>query len=141
MPHVTLLYPFRPREEFDEALGLIGGLGVGPLDVTLLRFRHFRYSPRSFTIWLDPEPSEPWLRVQAALQARFPDCDEVASHPGGFVPHLSVGQARGPALAQELQATWRPVRFHLTELALIWRERRRPFQVALTVRLSERREI
>lgn len=44
------------------------------------------------------------MRLQAALQAAFPDCDDLSFDPergiDGFVPHLSLGQWRGTAAAE-----------------------------------------
>ena len=41
---------------------------------------------------------------QAALQAAFPECDDLSSDPRrgitSFTPHLSVGQARGGSSAR-----------------------------------------
>ncbi len=43
-----------------------------------------------------------------------------------FEPHLSVGQARGMGnmfkLLQDLQAGWRPIRFRVDSVQLIWRD-------------------
>jgi 2'-5' RNA ligase len=142
MPHVTLLYPFRPREEFEEAARAIEGAcaGIDPFRVTLAKLRRFDHGRGSFTMWLDPEPAAPWPALQAALAARFPDCDDVASHAGGFTPHLSVGQARGEdrvvALLRELQERWDPLSFEVDEVALIAREEEGPFRVERRVRLG-----
>jgi hypothetical protein len=44
------------------------------------------------------------IAVQAALQAAFPDCDDLSNDPGrgiaGFAPHMSLGQWRGTAAAE-----------------------------------------
>ena len=126
MPHVTLLYPFQPKTEFDEAAVPLAAAcaGVAPFDVTLAEFRLFRHRGGLCALWLAPEPLEPWMVLQAALGKAVPDCDDAARHPGGFVPHLNIGQAKGLAaedLRRELQAGWRPVRFQAIEVALIWR--------------------
>ncbi len=127
MPHVTLIYPFRPRDQFD---GLAGPLaeacrGVEPFEVRLAEFRHFRHGRSSFTIWLAPEPKDALVRLQAAIQAVVPDCDDLAGHAQGFTPHLSVGQARGhedmASLKEPLQAGWQPLSFVLGRISLIWR--------------------
>jgi 2'-5' RNA ligase len=132
MPHVTLLYPFRPREQFG---GLAGPLReateqIEPFEVRLAEFRHFRHGRGSHTLWLAPEPSEAMVRLQAALQSAVPDCDDVAGHKAGFTPHLSVGQVRGAeALAKlqaDLQAAWTrqgALSFVAGEVSLIWRDR------------------
>ena len=127
MPHVTLLYPFRPREMFDQAAKLLRAAGkeLEPFDVHLREFRHFRHGRASYTIWLAPEPGDALQRVQAALQAAVPDCDDVSRHEAGFTPHLSVGQVRGAAeleeLTRSLRTSWQPLAFRATHLSLIWR--------------------
>ena len=127
MPHVTLLYPFRPRDVFDEVTEVLsaGVAGVEPFDVHLREFRHFRHGRTSYTIWLAPEPVDAIRRLQAALQAAVPDCNDVSQHATGFTPHLSVGQACGAAeleeLTRSLQESWQPLTFKATQVSLIWR--------------------
>jgi len=141
MPHVTLLYPFRPREEFglagkaiEEACG-----AAAPFEVRLARFRWFVHGRTSATIWLAPEPAAPLLALQSALEARFPDCDEVRLHPEGFTPHLSVGQAPGERdaerLARALETGWGPLAFEISSVAMIAREEEGPFEVVRLVPL------
>ena len=81
-------------------------------------------------------PSSP---LQGILQAVFPAYDEQSRFPTGFTPHLSVGQAsspRGRQLLETLQASWQPVQFTLTAIALIWREADGPFEVAHAIPLG-----
>jgi 2'-5' RNA ligase len=143
MPHVTLLYPFWPRTTFDRAEPALRA-ACAPLArfrATLADFRHFAHGRDRFTLWLAPEPGEPFARLQAALQAKFPDCDEVSRHGSGFVPHLSVGQATGPAELEarlrEVRTGWRPITFEVASIALLFREREGPFAVDRTLPLGE----
>lgn len=135
MPHVTLLYPFRPQEAFEEAAGLMAGMGIGAFDVSLGTFRFFRHYEWSHTVWLDPEPATPWKRLHASLLERFPDCQDASRYETGFTPHLSVGQSRTPDLAGVLQAGWGPLAWRVSEVALIARRDREPFEVVRTVGL------
>jgi 2'-5' RNA ligase len=127
MPHVTLVYPFRPREEFE---GLTGRLRaacarIEPFGVRLEEFRHFEHGRGSYTLWLAPEPPDRLVQLQALLLPVVPDCDDTARHPDGFTPHLSVGQVRGPQalarLMRELQGSWQPLSFEVRQVSLIWR--------------------
>jgi 2'-5' RNA ligase len=142
MPHVTLLYPFRPREAFEEAERRIreACAGIAPFETTLAEFRSFAHGPTSHTMWLHPDPPEPWLRLYGALQAAFPDCDDVAKYDGGFTPHFSVGQARLPADLQErlglIRADWHPLAFEVRELSLLVRDGEEPFRVDRAIPLS-----
>ena len=127
MPHVTLLYPFRPREEFDALAPPLAEAcrRVGPFEIELGELRHFAHGRRSFTIWLSPEPADAVRRLQRALQAVVPDCDDTRGYRGGFTPHLSVGQARDHKQAAltvaALQREWAPLQFRASEVQLIWR--------------------
>lgn len=142
MPHVTLIYPFRPRESFDEAEPQVRGAvaGVSPFDVTLAEFRHFQHNPESHTMWLHPDPPEPFVRLHAALVAAFPDCDDSAKYDTGFTPHLSVGQARLPRDLEErlriARTGWASDSFEVRELAMLAREGEGPFEVVKTVPLG-----
>lgn len=141
MPHLNLLYPFRPAEQFEEAARRLAGVcsGIAPFPLALAAFRSFMHGPESFTIWLAPEPPEPVRLLQAALQAEFPDCDEVSRFPSGFTPHLSVGQAPSEeALARllgTLRSGWEPIGFEVSEIALLRREAEGPFRIERTIPL------
>lgn len=142
MPHVTLLYPFRPITEWDAVdAGLRAACAsIGPFAIVLARFRHFSHSPRAFTLWLDPEPAGAVARLQAALQAACPECDAQSRHPSGFTPHLSVGQARDADQLQSLrgsfQSGWAPIRFEVTAVSLIARPEDGPFEERLRIPLG-----
>jgi len=143
MPHITLLYPFMPREHFGKALPGLTEVGrqSTAFQVTLAIFQAFRHAFGKATIWLVPEPRHPFVTLQATLQAAFPAYDEQSRFPTGFTPHLSVGQASSPRgrqhLLATLQASWQPVQFTLTAMALIWREADGPFEIVHTIPLGE----
>ena len=142
MPHLNLLYPFRPAEQFGEAARRLTEVSsaIAPFPLALADFRSFTHGPESFTIWLAPESPEPVRLLQAALQAEFPDCDEVSRFPSGFTPHLSVGQAPSEqALARllaALRSDWKPIRFEVSEIALVRREAEGPFRIERTIALG-----
>ncbi|UCD28509.1 MAG: 2'-5' RNA ligase family protein [Planctomycetota bacterium] len=126
MPHITLIYPFRPRNLFDavtvqlrEACRLIK-----PFEIDLPCFHHFQHG-QNHTLWLAPQPNNPLIQLQAALESAVPDCNDTSRHPDGFTPHLSVGQVRGrrnmDKLKQQLQNAWQPISLPVTEISLIWR--------------------
>jgi 2'-5' RNA ligase len=148
MPHITLLYPFRPSDEFAalaERFSAVCG-GVEPFHVELAEMRFFRHRRDSFTLWLAPEPRAALTRLQALLGSIVPDCDDVTRDRDGFTPHLSVGQVQGEremlTLKEALQATWQPIAFTAREVSLIWR-RESPddvFRIGQTVALGVRRE-
>ncbi len=143
MAHINLLYPFRPPEALAEASALVAAAcaNVAPFEVSFADFREFSHGRDRHTIWLVPEPAEPFIRLQAALEEKFPDCSDVASFEGGFVPHLSVGQAVGQGAVgfrmHEIRAGWTPQAFRVEEIALIVRDDEGPFRVERTFPLGQ----
>jgi 2'-5' RNA ligase/uncharacterized protein (UPF0248 family) len=139
MPHVTLVYGFVPEDFFDDASRLIAAAlaGMRPFRVRLEGFGTFRHRA-STTAWLRPlaEPSDALRRLQGAVQALFPQCDEQTVRPSGFVPHLSVGQFRSPADAAERLPDWTPLEFAVDAVALISRHGDGPFEVRHRVPLG-----
>jgi 2'-5' RNA ligase len=126
MPHITLLYPFRPRAEWDAVLEPLSEAcaQVEPFTVTLGIFSCFRHGGNA-TLWLAPEPKARLVALQTALWRTVPDCDDTRRYSGGFAPHLSVGQAAGTragSLLAALQESWESITFVATEVQLIWRE-------------------
>ena len=131
MPHATLLYPFRAREEFPGLLGAVRTAcqSVPPFEVELRDFRCFTHGERSVTLWLAPVPPEGLANLHRALLSVFPDCADTAQFEGGFTPHVSIGQVRGPEavrraeeLRAQLQSCWNPLRFAVREVSLLWRD-------------------
>jgi 2'-5' RNA ligase len=142
MPHVTLLYPFRPREEFDaiEPALYEACAKIKPFQADLKEVRSFEHSSHSHTMWAAPEPEASFRALQAALQARFPDCNDVANYPGGFSPHLSLGQSHGPPDLErrlaDVRASWMPLQAEVNEVALIARIGETPFRVERVIPLG-----
>jgi 2'-5' RNA ligase len=126
MPHITLLYPFRPVSASEHVTPLLTRVcrSVEPFEVKLTRFDLLIHTRRKATLYLIPEPASTLKVLQKALLEIVPDCDDVTRFAGGFMPHLSVGQIRSReahALCTKLQATWQPLAFTLLNVCLIWR--------------------
>lgn len=126
MPHITLIYPFRPVSAFEQTVPLLDQAcrSIEPFDVQLGRFDLFAHNRRKATLYLVPEPAGAFKLLHKALLKIVPDCDDVTRFAGGFTPHLSVGQARGKnahALCAGWQATWQPLEFTLNHIYLIRR--------------------
>ncbi len=143
MPHVTLLYPFAPRYELDEHLPALSAACafLAPFEATLGAFHSFRHRGGRSTLWLAPEPRESFVRLQAALEQAAPEFNSTSRFHGGFNPHLSVGQAANEqtdAVLAELSAGWSPLRFQVTEVQLIAREKDGPFEVVHVLPLGPR---
>jgi len=142
MPHVTLLYPFRPEEQFEEIGGPLAEAcsTVSPIETVLGEFRYFVHGSGRATLWLAAEPEGAYSGLQTALQQAIPDCDDVSLFEGGFTPHLSVGQVESEDSAEKLSArlqrNWSPLRFGLSKIAVLRRDADSPFQVASWISLS-----
>jgi RNA 2',3'-cyclic 3'-phosphodiesterase len=142
MPHVNLLYPFLPREQFDLAVPRLTAAcqQVPAFDAILSTFRSFTHASGRSTLWLAPEPQALFAQLQEVLHTAFPDYDDQSRFAGGFTPHLSVGQVASRrelrSLTATLQAEWQPLPFSIAAVALIWREADGPFQVEHWLSLS-----
>ncbi len=142
MPHINLLYPFCPRDAFEEVIPKLEAAcqQVASFEVIFATFRYFTHGAKRATVWLDPEPHESLVHLQAVLQTAFPDYHEQSRFGGGFTPHLSVGQVTSRRALQvlllTLQTNWVPVKFHLDAVALIWRTSDGPFQVERCIPLK-----
>ncbi|MEW6741219.1 MAG: 2'-5' RNA ligase family protein [Planctomycetota bacterium] len=142
MPHVTLLFPFRPRSEFERILPAIASACSehSAFELALQEFRWFKHGRAGFTMWLAPDPPTPLRALQTSLDHALPDCDDVSRFPRGFTPHLSVGQARGRHELEErisfARTGWKPLHFTLREVALVARDKDGPFAVVHRVPLG-----
>lgn len=142
MPHVTLLYPFRPREQFGEIEPLLREAlaEIPPFEADLREVRSFQHSAHSHTMWIAPEPEAAFRELQSVLQAKVPDCDDVTKYESGFTPHLSVGQSHGPPeltrRLADVRASWAPQRVPVREVALIARIGETPFFVDRVIPLG-----
>jgi len=143
MPHVTLLYPFAPREALPQHLPALEAacLGQPAFTATLSAFHVFQHRADRSTVWLAPEPREAFVRLQAALEQAAPAYAHTSRFAGGFTPHLSVGQSgsaeRTAQLIRTLAEAWTPLPFRVAEISVIAREGNGPFEVVRTLRLGD----
>ncbi len=126
MPHITLIYPFRPVPAFEQLVPLLSEAcrKAAPLEIRLARFGFFARSRQKATVYLIPEPAGPLKILQAALLEIVPDCDDVSRFPGGFTPHLSIGQVRSrdaQPFCARWQARWQPLDFTVRQVCLLRR--------------------
>lgn len=129
MPHITLLYPFRPEEEYIRIEDLFSNVcsGIERFEITFKNFRYFPHSKQNYTFWLDPIPKQPIIDLQAKILELVPECDDANRHKSGFSPHLSVGQIKGrdkmKAILGTLQNNWKEVKFSVNQICFISREK------------------
>jgi 2'-5' RNA ligase len=149
MPHITMLYPFHPRNRFDSYFKLFGQAlkNFQSFELKLKEFRYFHHGKQSYAIWLNPEPKHKVIELQEMLLSQAPDCNDINKFKGGFTPHLSVGQVKGKSkfnsLLNELQENWNPITFSADKIALIWRNKENPkdpFKIIKEVGLKKRNE-
>lgn len=144
MPHITVVHPFLPRDQFDTASRFLAdACGETPaFAIQLAAFNTFRHRRDNYTVWLRPEPEESLVKLQAALWQATQEAGGLGTSKP-FQPHLSVGQVTGRAkmiaLMDQLHAAWSPVRVRISSVAMIWRNEPPDdvFRVAVEIPLIE----
>jgi 2'-5' RNA ligase len=129
MPHITLLYPFKPEDEYQKLESSFSKLcsEITPFEVSLKKFHYFKHKRQKYTLWLKPEPVNLVKDLQTNILQLVPDCNDVNKYNNGFNPHLSVGQIQGNSKLVEilgsLQDNWNELKFPLNEIFFISREK------------------
>ena len=121
--HVTLVFPFGDDEAGLEELFA----AAPPFDFELVGTASFPDS----TLYLEPEPAEPFVRLVEALAARYPDHPPYGGTHETIVPHVTVGQSVPEDEARRIGAEL-PVHCRAEGVSWLeegpdgrWRERRR----------------
>lgn len=128
MPHINLLYPFRPEDQFGNAERSLLNIcsQIKSFQISFKKFRYFEHRHGNFTLWLEPEPKDLVIKLQSELLKGFPDCNDLNKFQDGFTPHLSVGQLRGPKNLKnvmfQLQRSWKELICDIKEIYFISRE-------------------
>ncbi|MFX0148100.1 MAG: 2'-5' RNA ligase family protein [Candidatus Hodarchaeota archaeon] len=144
MPHITLIYPFKSEQEFDDLEKKFWEFckEIHSFEITLKNFNYFTHRNQNFTIWLTPEPKDALIILQKKIQLIVPDCDEQNQYRSGFTPHLSVGQIRGKNnlinTLKNLEKNWKQQTFLLEEIYFIARDKDKnsSFQERKVIKLS-----
>ena len=145
MPHITLLYPFRPETEFDGLIDRFSRVcsSIKNFEIKLEEFNYFSHKKSNYTIWLSPEPKNKIIDLQSKLLEIVPDCSDVNLYKNSFTPHLSVGQFKGnkKTLLETiylLQQEWNQLIFNLDSINFISRENSRfsRFQIQTQIYLE-----
>jgi hypothetical protein len=93
--HITLLYPFVEPEAIGEStLDALTDCfaGFAPVAFRLTAIRRFPDE----TLYLAPDPDEPFHKLTLAIWQRFPDRPPYGGAYPDIVPHLSVGRFSDP---------------------------------------------
>jgi len=119
--HVTVLYPFLPPDQVDDATLA----AVAEVCAATPRFRTMLARVSWFgesVVWLAPEPDEGFRGLTAALWQRFPQAPPYGGMFDDVVPHLTIGHDAGrPALAAAANAVtpYLPIAVDATVVHLI----------------------
>jgi len=87
-PHVTILFPFAdPREITAKTLSLVKTAitGFSPFSFELTEVSRF-----PDTLYLAPDPAEPFISLTRAVAAAFPQFPPYGGQFSDIVPHLTV---------------------------------------------------
>jgi len=132
--HVTLLYPFAPREELtDELLAQTRSFFASRPPFT---FELTRIASWPQVVYAVPEPDTELRDCMYALHARFPQWPPYGGIHDTVVPHATLGAAGYPEIERRLRPHL-PRRYRADAATLLeehtpgtWRERERiPFSV------------
>ena len=144
MPHISLIYPFRPESEYDTLEQEFSAIckDIKPFEIKLKSFKYFNHGHQNFTIWIAPEPKNSIINLQKNIQMLVPDCDDVNLYKSGFIPHLSVGQIKGKKfllqIIKQLETRWHEIKFTLNKIYFIAREKSKTslFQVKKVINFN-----
>ena len=119
-PHVTLLVPAPP--DLDGAVTAL--TGFSPFDVTFGWLERF-----PGTLWLAPEPTEPFVAMTEALGRQFPEHPPYDGMFETITPHLTVAQGDDLEEAERALESHLPLRSRAASVVLFeqvepdqWRE-------------------
>jgi 2'-5' RNA ligase len=118
--HVTVLFPFAPLHEVDDAVkAAIGGI-VGAFPRFEVQFS--RVERRPDVVWLRPEPDDRFRQLTAALFSRFPHHPPYEGRFDDVIPHLTITDSDVDALPAELESSlsrYLPIHHVTSEVELI----------------------
>jgi 2'-5' RNA ligase len=103
--HVTLLFPFVPAEETDDAL--LATLRELFASQPAFSFSLTRVARFPEVAWLAPEPAKPFRRLTELIFSRYPDYPPYEGIHDAVIPHLTVGVG-DTALQDEIDAALAP---------------------------------
>jgi 2'-5' RNA ligase len=101
--HVTLLFPFVPREQVDDAL--LAELSELFASQPAFSFSLSRVERFPDVTWLAPEPAEPFRRLTELILARYPAYPPYEGIHDEIIPHLTVADA---AIGEEIDSALAP---------------------------------
>jgi len=146
MPHITLLYPFRPENQYSRLEKEFSDKckSLEPFQIQLSKFNYFSHGCQRYTLWLNPELVDIIKNLQTTILKIVPDCNDVNKYKNGFKPHLSVGQIKGKnnllEIIKNLQESWKEITFLLSEIFFISREKSKISKFEIKKRIQLKKE-
>ncbi|MFX1501737.1 MAG: 2'-5' RNA ligase family protein [Promethearchaeota archaeon] len=145
MPHITLIYPFRPENEYLELEKKFSEKckSIKQFEIALKELSYFTHRKDLFTIWLDPIPNDSIISLQAKILDITPDCNDVSKFKNGYRPHLSLGQIKGKVklekIINNLQEEWNEISFLVDKIHFISREQEKlsKFEINKSISLQD----
>ncbi|RYH15022.1 MAG: 2'-5' RNA ligase family protein [Alcaligenaceae bacterium] len=101
--HITVLYPFLPPELINSAI--LEKVQAAISCETAFPFHLATVGRFPGVVYLNPEPSDPFVSLTRAITQAFPDYPPYRGQHAGTVPHLTAAQTGEPeqgAVAAEL---------------------------------------
>ena len=95
--HITLLYPFAEPSEI--AAPILNRLEAVFSNIASCPFRLTTPARFTDTLYLTPEPADPFIALTRAIVARFPRYQPYGGQFVSVVPHLTVARGSGRDLA------------------------------------------
>jgi 2'-5' RNA ligase len=120
--HVTVLYPFVPPDEIDEAVLSTLAAAVSSVPRFTATWQRTGWFEEE-VLWLAPEPEEAFRALTTAVARAFPDHPPYGGAFADVIPHLTVGHDATPG---ELRAAEREILARLpvsmeVAAAALWR--------------------
>ncbi|KAF2072809.1 hypothetical protein CYY_005883 [Polysphondylium violaceum] len=147
MPHINLIFPYVKLPYFDANLEKIQKVieSFPSFKIVFKELSYFKHGG-NFVIWAKPEtPDNPdiLVQIQSALENALPGFNELSKKSeNGFQPHMTLGQFNGQKHAMEqlknIQSTFDPIEYEVTELYAIHRPADVPFTIRNVFKLTKK---
>ena len=136
--HITILYPFAPTERVDdELLRHLRELFAAEASISFELARVARFPQ---TLWLAPEPSDPFKALIDLIATRFPDYPPYEGAHDVVIPHLTVaeGDTELQDRVEAAVAGHLPIRAHADHVAFLFEDDKGRWNAAHRFPLSGR---
>jgi hypothetical protein len=116
--HVTVVYPFVPADDLDQATVDAVAAAVATVPVFDCVFARVEWFTDQ-VVWLAPEPDLPFRALTRAVEQRFPDHPPYGGAYPDPIPHLTVGEADLDGMRAAAREMALPIPASVTQALLI----------------------